>query len=241
MLAGLGARACDADGRDVTERLRAGGAALAGIATVDLAPARELLAGVDLVIASDVDSPLLGPRGAARGFSPQKGADPALVAALEESLRRFAHACGRLSDGKSPAVALGAGAAGGLGFALLHLGGRRVAGIDWVLTAVSFAERVAACDIVITGEGSFDWQSLHGKVISGVCRAAMAHGRPVLVMAGQLHIGRREWMALGVSGAFAIAGDEDPAVPIRGRAAANQGPPQLLADVAARAARTWSR
>ncbi len=201
MLAVLGATAVDGEGRDATALLRTGGGGLAGIAAVDLANARARLAGVELVIATDVDNPLLGPRGAARGFAPQKGAPPAAVERLEESLQRFAHACGRLPDGRSPAVALGAGAAGGLGFALLHLGGRIVPGIDSVLETLRFHQRVAPSDLVITGEGSFDWQSLHGKVITGVCRAAMEHGRPVLVLAGRIDVGRREWMSIGVNGA----------------------------------------
>ncbi len=240
MLAGLGATAADEAGRDATSAMAAGGAALARIATVDLAPAAALLAGVDLVIASDVDNPLLGARGAARGFGPQKGADPVLVERLEESLTRFAHACGRLADGRSPAVALGAGAAGGLGFALIHLGGRRVPGIEWVLDACRFSEAVFASDLVITGEGCFDWQSLHGKVITGVCRAAMAQGRPVLVLTGRLEVARREWMAIGVSGAFSILDPDGPAGPGLQAQAVEHGP-ALLADLAARAARTWSR
>ena len=238
MLAALGATARDADGADCTALLRCGGAALAGVATVDLAPARAVLSGAELVIAADVDNPLLGPRGAAHGFGPQKGAGPADIDLLEQGLRGFAHACGRLADGRSPAVVLGSGAAGGLGFALLHLGGRIVSGIDSVLAALAFAEQVSACDLVITGEGSFDWQSLHGKVITGVCRSAMAHGRPVLVLAGQIAVGRREWMAIGVSGAYAILDEAASAEAVRD--AVERGP-ELLAQLAARAARTWSR
>lgn len=239
MLAGLGARARSRDGGDATALLAAGGAGLGAVAKVDLDAARGLLAGADLVMASDVDSPLLGPRGAARGFAPQKGATPEQVEDLESSLRTLAHACGRLPDGRSPAAALGSGAAGGLGFALLHLGARRVSGIEFVLDAIRFADRVAECDLVITGEGSFDWQSLHGKVIAGVCTAAMHHGRPVLVLAGRVEVGRREWMAVGVSGAFSIIDPQAAAVPEQAQAMASG--PELLSALAARAARTWSR
>jgi glycerate kinase len=238
MLAGLGATGSDADGGDCTALLRLGGAGLRNVAAVDLEVARRLMSGVDLIIATDVDNPLLGPRGAARGFGSQKGLEAQEVEAAEAALRAFAHACGRLPDGRSPAVALGSGAAGGLGFALLHLGGRVLSGIDVVLDAIGFEEHVTRTDLVITGEGSLDWQSLHGKVITGVCRAAMAHGRPVLVLAGRVAVGRREWMAIGVSGAYAIV-DAD-AAPAAIEAAAADGP-RLLAELASRAARTWSR
>lgn len=238
MLAALGATALSGRGEDVTALLLGGGAGLLDVAAVDLSGPRAMFAEIDLVIASDVDVPLLGPRGAARGFGPQKGVGPALVEELEASHRQLAHACGRRPDGKSPAVALGAGAAGGLGFALLHLGGVRASGIDEVLAAVGFAERVAQADLVITGEGSFDWQSLNGKAIEGICGAAMSTGRPVLVLAGQISVGRREWMAVGVSGAYAI---HDPADPADDVADAIAHGAQRLADIAARAARTWSR
>lgn len=237
LLGGLGAAATDIEGARNTQRLYEGVPGLAGLAAVDLEPARRLLAGTELVIAADVDNPLLGPRGAAHGFGAQKGLDPDAVAVAEDSLRAFAHACGRTPDGRSPAVALGAGAAGGLGFALLHLGGRVVPGIEVVMEAVDFAGQVAAADLVITGEGRLDWQSLHGKVITGVCRAAMAHGRPVVVLAGGVAVGRREWMAIGVSGAYGIVDEAAPAAAVADAVARG---PQLLADLAARAARTWS-
>jgi glycerate kinase len=241
LLAGLGARATAADGADGTERLSGGGAGLADLVAVDVAPARDQFAGIDLVAATDVDVPLLGPRGAALGFSPQKGADAAAAAELEEALRRFAHACGRTADGRSPAVALGAGAAGGVGFALLHLGARRASGIALVLEAVGFDRLVGESDLVITGEGSFDWQTLSGKVVPGVCAAAAQQGRPVLVLAGRIDVGRREWMAVGVHGVYGIVDPTDPLAPaIDPLVAVAQGP-DLLAAVAQRAARTWSR
>ncbi len=210
LLGGLGARATDRDGTLADSTLLGGGAGLAAISHVDLAVPRAALADMELVIATDVDSPLLGPRGAARGYGPQKGADPGLVDRLEESLRLFAHACGRLPDGRSPAVALGAGAAGGLGFALFHLGGTRIPGIQAVMQAVGLPDQIGQSDLVITGEGRFDWQSLHGKVVFGVSQAALARGRPVLVLAGQVAVGRRDHMAIGVSAALGMV-DPDAA------------------------------
>ncbi len=239
MLGALGARAYDAGGADVTERLLHGGGGLRGIDRVDLAPARADLEGIRLVIASDVDVPLLGLRGAANGFARQKGADDAAVMELEGSLESFAAAVGRAPDGKDPAVALGAGAAGGLGYALLHLGATRVPGIATVLDTVGLAERISGADLVVTGEGSFDWQSLRGKVVAGVAEAALAQGRGCVVLAGRVEVGRREYAATGVSGAYGVVEhlrDQglDPSLAL-------DDPAERLADLAARAARTWSR
>ena len=239
MLAALGARAVDADGHDVTAVLAAGGAGLRRIASVDLAPALDAVDGLELVAASDVDNPLLGLRGATNGFGPQKGADDAAVMELEGSLEAFAGAVGRRADGKDPAVALGAGAAGGLGYALLHLGAVRVPGIATVRETVDLAARISAADLVLTGEGAFDWQSLRGKVVSGVADAALAQGRGCVVLAGRVDVGRREYLAIGVSGAYAVVDDlRDRGLPPED---AFTDPATHLAALAARAARTWSR
>jgi glycerate kinase len=203
------------------------------VARVDLAPALSRLRGAEVVAASDVDNPLLGLRGATNGFAPQKGADQAAVMELEGSLEAFAAAAGRRPDGKDPAVALGAGAAGGLGFALLHLGATRVPGIATVLDTVRLADRIADADVVVTGEGAFDWQSLRGKVVSGVAEAAMAQGRGCVVLAGRVEVGRREYAATGVSAAYAVVDDAG------GVEAALADPAARLADLAARIARTW--
>ena len=239
LLGALAAKAYDADGRDISPVLMGGGAGLRAVASVDLEPARRDVEGVELVIASDVDNPLLGLRGATNGFAPQKGADDAAVMLLEGSLEAFAGAVGRRPDGKDPAVALGAGAAGGLGYALLHLGATRVPGIATVLDTVGLTAKVGECDLVITGEGAFDWQSLRGKVVSGVAEASLEQGRGCVVLAGRVDVGRREYAAIGVSGAFAIVDD------LRDRGMAPElafaDPSGCLADLAARAARSWSR
>ena len=143
----------------------------------------EALAGqpVDgLLLATDVDSPLLGPHGATYGFAPQKGARPEHLPALEQRMHDWAQRDPELAQ------APGAGAAGGLGFGLMLLGGRRVSGIELVAEAVGLADACAEADLVITGEGKFDWQSLHGKVASGVLTAA---GKtPVVVLAGTVDV-----------------------------------------------------
>lgn len=239
LLAALGATAATAPGVDATTRLREGGGALGEIAAVDLGPVRDRLAGVRLLAATDVDSPLLGPRGATHGFGPQKGAGPQQVEALESALTAFAHVVGRRADGKNPAVALGAGAAGGLGFALLALGASRAPGIGTVMDAVGLGRRMAQCDLVVTGEGCFDWQSLRGKVVGGVAAKAAERALPCLVLAGRVEVGRREYAPAGVCASYAVVDD------VRSRG----GRPEdalveaadHLADLAERTARTWSR
>ena len=232
MLAALGATAQGGSGDAVA--LDAGGACLARVARIDLAPARARLADVDLVVATDVDSPLLGARGAARGFAPQKGADASAVDELEAALTALSSALGRGRDGKDPAVALGAGAGGGLGYALMHLGARRMPGIATVMEAVGLDDAIAGTDLVITGEGCFDWQSLRGKVVTGVAAAAMRQARPVVVIAGQVEVGKREYVALGIAEAHAAG--EPGQVPATPAEAA-----EALARRAARVADQWSR
>ena len=185
-------------------------------------------AGVDLVVATDVDTPLLGPMGAAAVFGPQKGATPAQVAELESRLAAWVTVCG--TDPDLP----GAGAGGGLGYGLLVLSGRRAPGIDTVLDAIGFDARVRAADLVITGEGSFDFQSLRGKAPAGVAVRAQAAGRPCLVLAGRVDVGRREAAAAGIEAAHAV-------VDLVGAEAAFADPAAGLADLAADVARQWSR
>lgn len=244
MLVRLGAIARNAAGDDVSNAMLGGGGAVGVVTTFDLEPARRLVDGVDLIVASDVDSPLLGARGAAHGFGAQKFADPSRVLpveldALEQAVAAVSVAVGRRPDGRDPAVALGAGAAGGLGFALLALGGTRVPGIATVLEQVGLRDHIAAADVVVTGEGSFDWQSLRGKVVSGVAAAALEQGRPVVVLAGRVDVGRREYAAIGVSAAFGVVDRPLDVAQISGDSAAPINHAGLLADLAERAAGTW--
>lgn len=212
---------------------------------------RRGLAAVDLVAAADVDVPLLGRHGASAGFAPQKGAKPDQAQELERSLGHFAALAERVlgdeftranllagSDHGShqrAAVLPGAGAAGGLGFGLALLGARLVPGAAFVADAVGLADRLARNDLVVTGEGTFDWQSLHGKAVAEVARLAGRAGVPAVVLAGQSTVGRREWSAGGISGVYPVA--ERPAE-VR---AALADPAGTLAARAARVARTWSR
>ncbi len=227
MLAALGAQA-DAP-------LDLGGLPLRDITVCDLAPARAAVAGIELIAATDVDVPLLGLTGATNGFAAQKGADANGVMALEGSLSSFVAVVGRSAEtGKDPAVALGAGAAGGLGYALIHLGAQRAAGIATVMAAVGFAERIADSDLVITGEGCFDWQSMRGKVITGVAAAALHQARPCVVIGGDVLVGRREYSAIGVTGAYSVA------EVVGSTEASLAQPAESLRRAAERVARSWS-
>jgi glycerate kinase len=238
MLGRLGGRAVTADGHTVD--LDRGADGLRGVAAVDLTVARAALAGVGLVVATDVDSPLLGPRGAARGFAPQKGADPARVEVLEALMTAWAAAVGTVQSADralpvDPALMLGSGAGGGIGFATLALGGYRTPGVTTVLGATGADDRVAAADLVVTGEGALDWQSLQGKVISGIAAAALQHARPVVALVGRCEIGRREWAGCGISAVYTLsdeAGSAESAV---------AQPVAWLRATATRAARSWSR
>lgn len=228
------------------ERLGAGGLPLAEVEPTDLVgleSARARFRTVDLVVASDVDSPLLGLKGASAVFAEQKGASPEDAQRLEGALSHFASVVNRV---RPPATDLltgtpirperedGAGAAGGLGYALFLLGARRVSGVEAVLGAVDFDRLAAEADLVVTGEGSFDWQSLRGKVVVGVAAAAAEVGTPAIVIAGQVLVGRRETMSVGLSGAYAVADRPDRV------ADALSDPEGTLAARTERVARTWS-
>ena len=222
-------------------RLRGGGAALHGMHAEQLSwlpRLRQIWDGV-LVAASDVDVPLLGLSGASAGFAAQKGATAEQAQHLERCLADWAvataGALGVSATGSAGIAALaGAGAAGGLGFAVQLLGGRRLAGAGAVLQAVGFATRAAAADLVVTGEGRLDWQSLHGKVTHAVARAGLEVGTPVIAVPGQLLVGRRELATAGFSAVYPVAVDEV------GVSAALADPAATLAARAARVARTWS-
>lgn len=235
-----GAGALAALGAQPADLLRAGGAALSGLdpAALDLSTPRARLAGTDLRIATDVDSPLLGLRGASAVFGPQKGADADQVQRLDAALEHFARAAQPgigLNMSASLAVAAGAGAAGGLGYGLLLIGAQRVPGIATVLEVTGLAATAGAVDVIVTGEGCFDWQSLQGKVVSGVAELGMQVARPCIVLAGQVDVGRREMAALGVESAYSLAEHAGSTE------AAMADPAAHLESLAARVARSWSR
>lgn len=224
MLAALGARFLDADGR----ALGPGGGPLAVLARADLSGLDARLARARIVLASDVDNPLTGPRGAAAVYGPQKGAAPDDVAVLDAALAHYA----RVLDGGARAAASGAGAAGGLGYgALAGLGAAFRPGIEVMLEVLGFAAALKDTDLVITGEGSLDGQTLHGKAPVGVARAAT--GTPVVAVCGRSALDGAALAGVGIERAYALTDLEpDPA-----RCMAEAGP--LLERLAERIARDY--
>jgi glycerate kinase len=234
MLQALGARLLDADGVELPR----GGAALLGLARVDLAGMHPQLASTTVIVASDVDNPLLGPNGAAAIYGPQKGADPDDVELLDAALAHWADLLDAATHPKRPGSSLrnlpGAGAAGGVGYAAMAaLGAELKPGIDLILDLVGFAEQLPGARLVITGEGSLDEQTLSGKAPAGVAAAARVAGVPVVTVSGRLQLSTDQLKAAGVAQAYALTDIEpDPA-----RCIAEAGP--LLEQLAARLARDW--
>ncbi|MEZ0113317.1 glycerate kinase [Catenulispora sp. EB89] len=248
----LGARLLDAAGHELPR----GGAALARLARIDLAELAEIK---ELIVASDVDNPLLGPNGAAAIYGPQKGATAEDVALLDAALANWSRVVqDTIQDtvsgrgfGPGPAVpatvnavhggsatthgdfaeAPGAGAAGGIGFAALALLGARLEpGIDIVLDLADFAAKAQGARLVITGEGSLDPQSLRGKAPAGVARAAARAGVPVVAVAGVCTLTPAELETAGIRAAYTLSGIE----PDLDRCVLDAGPllEQLAADIA---------
>ncbi|WP_194924685.1 glycerate kinase [Catenulispora pinisilvae] len=225
----LGARLLDDAGRELPR----GGAALARLARIDLS---ELVAVGELIVASDVDNPLLGPSGAAAVYGPQKGATAEDVALLDAALANWARLvqgtvggrgfgpglAGARADvagadscqapGPGPAdfsQVPGAGAAGGIGFAAMSLLGARLEpGIDIVLDLADFATKAHGARLIITGEGSLDPQSLRGKAPAGVARAAARAGVPVVAVAGVCTLTPAELEAAGIRAAYTLSAIE---------------------------------
>jgi glycerate kinase len=198
LLAALGAAPVDAAGYV----LPYGGAALAYCAGLSGVPR---LRGVRLVGACDVDNPLTGPRGASAVFGPQKGATPGQVAMLDAALRGWASVLER-SLGYPPGLATvpGSGAAGGLGAAILACGGALVSGFEVVRAVTGLDAALSGCDLVITGEGSFDEQSLHGKTVGALAKAAGEHGVPCLVLAGRCGVDPGAAREAGIARAYGL-------------------------------------
>ncbi|NMA76441.1 MAG: glycerate kinase, partial [Actinomycetales bacterium] len=196
---------------------------LAEVAHADLTCLDPRLREAEIVLAADVDNPLLGDRGAAAVFGPQKGADPAGVAVLEHGLAILRE---RLTDTLGPHVRAvadepGAGAAGGVGFAALAvLGAARRPGIDVILEFVQLPEQVRGADLVLTGEGSLDAQSLGGKTPLGVLRTAQAAGTPTIAVCGRSLLADHEAREAGFRAVHALTDLEpDPDICIRDAAA----------------------
>jgi glycerate kinase len=204
----LGGHLLDTGGREVGR----GGAALAAVQSLDLSGLHPALRESEVVVASDVDNPLLGSRGAAAVYGPQKGASPDDVAELDAALARWAQAV-RVATGTDVTSRPGAGAAGGVGFAALAvLGATLRPGIDLVLDLVDFRAALPGAGLVVTGEGSLDEQTLHGKAPVGVAAAARAAGVPVVAVAGRSLLAPADLEPTGIRAAYALTDIEpDPA------------------------------
>lgn len=202
MLTALGARFLDADGEPVAP----GGGGLGALATADLSGLDPRLASVELVLASDVDNPLTGPKGAPAVYGPQKGASPDDVEALDAALAHFVKV---LEESFGPAAAEhaaspGAGAAGGIGYGALLIGAGFRAGIEVMLDVLGFAPALERADLVITGEGSLDEQTLHGKAPAGVAAAARAAGKEVVAVCGRLALAPEALGRAGIRRAYPL-------------------------------------
>jgi glycerate kinase len=229
MVQALGGRLLDARGAEVGR----GGAALAAVESLDLAGLHPALRHTEVVVASDVDNPLLGSRGAAAVYGPQKGASPPDVTQLDAALARWAEAV-RRATGVDAVGTPGAGAAGGVGFAALAvLGATLQPGIDLILDLVDFPAVLPGARLVITGEGSLDAQTLHGKAPAGVAGAARSAGIPAVAVAGRSLLSPAELESAGILSAYALTDIE----PDPDRCMSEAGP--LLERLAAKIAADW--
>ncbi len=198
----LGVKFFDAAGRD----LPPGGAALARLASVDISGLDPRLQKTVIQVACDVDNPLCGPRGASAVFGPQKGANPVQVKQLDEALGVYAGVVAKATGKPEVAETPGAGAAGGLGAALLYFtGATLMPGVSLVLEALKFDSRVRKADLVFTGEGRTDFQTAYGKAPAGVAQAAKKYRIPVVCLSGGMGKGANDVLEQGIDAVFSIA------------------------------------
>ena len=202
MVQALGARLLDLEGRE----LDGSGGDLARLERIDVSALDPRLAECRIEVACDVDNPLTGARGASAVFGPQKGATPEMVQVLDANLARLARIVGR-DLGVAVDAVPGAGAAGGMGAAMLAFFGATLKpGIEIVTAAVDLDTHVRDADLVITGEGRIDFQTVHGKTPIGVARVAKRHGKPVIGIAGSLGAEVGVVHAHGIDAVFSVLG-----------------------------------
>lgn len=198
--AALGARFLDMSGNAFVPV----GETLSEIASIDLSGLNQALKGVEIITMCDIDNPLCGPQGAAAVFAPQKGADEKMVRLLDSKLAHLAEVIKRDMNIDIADVP-GAGAAGGMGAGMVaFLGSRLQMGIDTVLETVGYASLLSGADMVISGEGKIDMQSLRGKVVIGCARRAKAAGVPLIAVVGDIGDHIEAAYAEGVSAIFSI-------------------------------------
>lgn len=206
MLEALGVRFLDAEGN----LLHGSGESLEMVEDIDLSGVCAGLAESEFIIACDVDAPLYGPKGAACVFAPQKGADAEMVAMLNDGLEHFSSVVKRVT-GKDVSDIPGAGAAGGLGGGFVaFLPARLERGIEMVLDAISFDERIRGASLIITGEGRVDFQTLTGKTPYGILKRARRQGIPVVAIGGSVVLGEKETSEAGFAGVYAVTPSDMP-------------------------------
>lgn len=206
MLEALGVRFLDAEGN----LLHGSGESLEKVEDIDLSGVCAGLAESEFIIACDVDAPLYGPKGAACVFAPQKGADAEMVAMLNDGLEHFSSVVKRVT-GKDVSDIPGAGAAGGLGGGFVaFLPARLERGIEMVLDAISFDERIRGASLIITGEGRVDFQTLTGKTPYGILKRARRQGIPVVAIGGSVVLGEKETSEAGFAGVYAVTPSDMP-------------------------------
>jgi glycerate kinase len=221
LLAGLGATA------DPPGALLDGSTGLAALHDVDLAPVLARIAGVRLELATDDETPLLGLLGTTNTAGRARGLSDDRVPVVDARLERLAALAGRKA-----ALTPGAGAGGGIGYALLALGAQRMPGLASVLTEIRLADLATRADLVVTGEQAFDLSAGSGLTVTGVARVAGSVARPCIVLAERVAVGVRECRALGIESAYAVADLQSA------KSGGDAG--RRLATLAERAARTWS-
>ncbi len=200
MAQALGGLFLDGSGRP----LAFGGGELSKLERIDLQGLDPRLRGMEILVACDVDNPLWGPNGAAAVFAPQKGADPEMVCRLDEGLKHLADVM-RRELGRDVGDLPGAGAAGGLGAALLaFLGASLQPGIEVMAAVTGLEEKIAGADLVITGEGNTDYQTARGKAPVGVGRIARKYGVPVIALSGGLGLDVERVYEAGLDAVFSI-------------------------------------
>lgn len=201
VLAALGYRFKDADG----QILPPVGGSLQKVSVIETDAVHPALSETEFIVACDVTAPLYGPEGAAYVFAPQKGADLQMVEQLDEGLRHFSQVAAEVCGADSSSLQ-GSGAAGGLGYAFRQfLDARLERGVDMVLDAIGFDQIISGADLIITGEGKVDSQTLTGKTPFGVAQRAHRQNIPVVAIGGCVQISQEDASEAGFAGVYQVS------------------------------------
>lgn len=195
MAQALGARFLDKDGNEIGF----GGGELYKIEKIDISSIDKRIYESEFIVASDVDNPLCGEKGASYVYGPQKGATPEMIKILDENLRHLAYEAKKVIE-KDYSEVPGAGAAGGLGFGLMaFLGAKLKRGIDIIIETTRLEEKIKEVDLVITGEGNTDFQTAFGKAPAGIAKLAKKYNKPVIILSGGLGKDYKSLYDIGVT------------------------------------------